>query len=190
MMHRMRKFIQTAEEIVGSATSEQELLNRIHDPFAELIAVDDWLPDEFAAADPVHYQQYLLYVDPQERFSILSLVWGPGQKTPIHNHTVWGLVGMLRGAELSTRYDPPVEGQPMRALQQDRLEPGMIDVVSPTVGDIHLVENAFDDRVSISIHVYGGNIGKTPRAVYDPETGIAKQFISGFSGEASADFFR
>jgi len=97
---------------------------------------------------------------------------------------------MLRGAEVSTRYDLPVEGKPMKALEQDRLEPGMIDIVSPTVGDIHLVQNAFDDRVSISIHVYGANIGKTPRSAYDPDTGIAKQFISGFSSKAPVGYFR
>src|SRR4051794_8765541 len=37
--------------------------------------------------------------DPFERFSVVSFVWGPGQKTPIHDHSVWGLVGVMRGAE-------------------------------------------------------------------------------------------
>jgi hypothetical protein len=31
--------------------------------------------------------------------------------------------------------------------------------LSPKEGDIHQIRNAFDDRVSISIHVYGPNIG-------------------------------
>ena len=47
-----------------------------------------------------------------------------------------------------------------------RLEPGSVEAVSPTVGDIHRVINAFDDRVSVSIHVYGANIGAVERAVY------------------------
>ncbi len=33
----------------------------------------------------------------RERFCVVSFVWGPDQATPIHNHTVWGLVGVLRG---------------------------------------------------------------------------------------------
>jgi len=53
--------------------------------------------------------------------------------------------------------------------------------VSPTVGDIHRVANAFADRVSISIHVYGGNIGAVRRAVYDAETGEEKPFVSGYT---------
>jgi predicted metal-dependent enzyme (double-stranded beta helix superfamily) len=113
-----------------------------------------------------------------ERFSIVSFVWGPGQKTPIHDHTVWGLIGMLRGAEISFRYE---HGSPMEQRGSDRLEPGMIDVVSPAVGDIHQVTNAFEDRPSISIHVYGANIGAVNRHVFDPQTGESKSFVSGYS---------
>ncbi|BFO11879.1 Predicted metal-dependent enzyme of the double-stranded beta helix superfamily [Serratia rubidaea] len=47
-------------------------------------------------------------------------------------------------------------------------------------GDIHQVRNAFSDRVSISIHVYGGNIGAVRRAVYS-ESGVVKPFVSGYS---------
>ncbi len=52
--------------------------------------------------------------------------------------------------------------------------------VSPTVGDIHQVSNAHDDRVSVSIHVYGANIGAVRRAVYLPD-GSEKPFVSGYS---------
>jgi predicted metal-dependent enzyme (double-stranded beta helix superfamily) len=62
-----------------------------------------------------------------------------------------------------------------------RLEPGDIDTVSPTVGDVHAVENAFKDRPSISIHVYAGDIGRTQRHVFDPATGTASPFVSGYT---------
>ena len=41
--------------------------------------------------------------------------------------------------------------------------------------------NAFDDRVSISIHVYGANIGAVARHVFDPVSGAARPFVSGYS---------
>ena len=41
--------------------------------------------------------------------------------------------------------------------------------------------NAFDDRVSISIHAYGANIGKVRRHVFDLETGAVKEFVSGYA---------
>ena len=50
----------------------------------------------------------------------------------------------------------------------------------PSAGDIHRVRNAFEDRVSISIHVYGGNIGAIERHVF-PEDGGVKPFVSGYA---------
>jgi predicted metal-dependent enzyme (double-stranded beta helix superfamily) len=61
------------------------------------------------------------------------------------------------------------------------LVPGEVSAVSPLIGDIHQVENALRDRPSISIHVYGGNIGAIARHVFVPETGEAKPFVSGYS---------
>lgn len=49
------------------------------------------------------------------------------------------------------------------------------------IGDIHRVRNAYDDRVSISIHLYGGNIGRIRRSVYSADTGQRKEFVSGYS---------
>jgi len=66
------------------------------------------------------------------------------------------------------------QGEPIR------LTPGSVEKISPDEQDIHQVSNAFDDRVSVSIHVYGGNIGAVSRAVYLPD-GQQKTFISGYS---------
>jgi predicted metal-dependent enzyme (double-stranded beta helix superfamily) len=107
-------------------------------------------------------------------------VWGPGQRTPIHDHTTWGLIGMLRGAEYSQPFTLDARGVPQPHGAAVRLEPGDVERVSPRVGDIHRVHNAFDDRTSISIHVYGGNIGGIHRSVYT-EDGERKPFISGYS---------
>lgn len=151
---------------------------------AELVAHDDWLPEAFAQPDPQHHRQYLLHADPAERFSVVSFVWGPGQATPVHDHTVWGLIGMLRGAERSQRYAKGGPGGGLQALDTEVLHPGQVDLVSPTVGDIHRVSNLYGDRASISIHVYGGNIGRIERHVYDPATGARKTFVSGYSNPA------
>ena len=59
--------------------------------------------------------------------------------------------------------------------------PGMIGAVSPTVGDWHVVSNALSDQASISIHVYGGNIGAVRRSVFDETQGTMREFISGYT---------
>ena len=106
---------------------------------------------------------------------------GPGQKTPVHDHTVWALIGMLRGSETSEQFEQSAPGKPMALVGRETMHPGDVDCVSPTIGDIHRVANAFDDRVSISIHAYGGNIGKIQRHVYDEHTGLMKSFVSGYT---------
>lgn len=176
----LRPFVDGLDALLASGANEARILDEGGALLAALVAHDDWLPDAFAQPDPERYRQYLLYLDPDERFSIVSFVWGPGQATPIHDHTVWGLVGMLRGGEFSQPYRLDAQGRPAPAGDAVRLAPGQVEAVSPRIGDIHRVSNAFADRVSISIHVYGANIGKVERAVY-LEDGTAKPFVSGYS---------
>jgi predicted metal-dependent enzyme (double-stranded beta helix superfamily) len=150
--------------------------------FRDLVSHDDWLPAACAVPHPEHYQQYLLHCDPLERFCIVSFVWGPGQSTPVHDHTVWGYVGMLRGAEMSQRYYRAAAGTGYEAVGKPvHLTPGTVEVLLPAEGDIHRVWNAHADRVSISVHMYGANIGAVRRSVFDPDTGRARPFVSGYS---------
>lgn len=176
---RLSRFLDFLARLIDAAAgNEAGLLHRGREQLQGLVQHDDWLEDAFARPNPQHYQQYLIYCDPRCRFSVVSFVWGPGQLTPIHDHTTWGLIGMLRGAEISQAYDL-IDGKPV-AGKVERLEPGDVAMVSPTIGDIHCVRNAFEDRVSISIHVYGGDIGVIQRHVYPPEGGV-KSFVSGYA---------
>ena len=184
---RFRDFVAGFTELVATTTDEPTLFAQGGALLGTLIARDDWLPEACAQPHPRFYQQYLLHCDPLERFSVVSFVWGPGQKTPVHDHCTWGMIGMLRGAESCRRY--VADGGALQASEESRLEPGMIDRVSPTVGDIHVVANALADRPSISIHVYGANIGAVARHVYDPANGAVKHFVSGYSSPTLPNFW-
>ncbi|PRN01981.1 cysteine dioxygenase [Pseudomonas sp. LLC-1] len=177
---RLRHFIDSLAELLEQQPDEATLLDRGQGLLASLVAQDDWLPDDLAQPDPQRYQQYLLHCDSRQRFSVVSFVWGPGQRTPIHDHRVWGLIGMLRGAEYSQDFTRDAQGALQPSGAPVRLAPGQVEAVSPRIGDIHQVSNAFSDQVSISIHVYGDNIGAVKRAVY-AEDGSEKAFISGYS---------
>jgi len=175
----LREFVVAFGRLLDRMPDEPRLLSEGGALLGRLVSRDDWLPDAFAQPHPDHYQQFLLHADSTERFSVVSFVWGPGQITPIHDHTVWGLVGVLRGAEESqgfVRRDDgwTVDGEAVRLL------PGDVEPLSPTVGDVHRVRNLFDDRVSVSIHVYGANIGSVRRHMY-PAEGGRKLFVSGYS---------
>lgn len=168
--------------IDSRGAAETEILEPARDLLTGLVSRDDWLPDEFARPSAERYRQYLLYGDPLDRFSLVSFVWGPGQRTPVHDHLTWGLIGMLRGEEVSTAYVRDGAGR-LRVGGRERLRPGQVEAVSPTIGDVHAVSNGFDDRASISIHLYGGNIGLIRRHVFVPETGEVKDFVSGYSSD-------
>ena len=185
---RLRVLVVGLAELIESTKDEQSILDQGTTLLSELVAHDDWLPAEYAKPDPMRYQQYLLHCDSRERFSVVSFVWGPGQNTPVHDHRVWGLVGVLRGSELNESFTRNAEGQLISAGPPERLNAGSVARLSPRIGDIHRVSNAERDRVSVSIHIYGGNIGAVERATYDA-VGTPKRFISGYANRSTPNIW-
>lgn len=180
---RLRVLVVGFAELIEASNDEPPILERGATLLSELVAHDDWLPAEYAKADPIRYQQYLLHCDSRERFSVVSFVWGPGQSTPVHDHRVWGLVGVLRGSELNESFTQDSGGRLTSAGTPSRLVAGSVTALSPRIGDVHRVSNAERDRVSISIHVYGANIGAVERATYDA-LGVPKRFVSGYANRS------
>ncbi|WP_430245327.1 cysteine dioxygenase [Neorhizobium sp. DAR64861/K0K2] len=176
-----RDFVTNLTELADRDPDEAVMLQAAHPLMEDLLRADQWLPDMYAQPNPDRYSQYLLHCDPKERFSIVSFVWGPGQETPIHDHTVWGLLGVLRGSEISQRYEQEA-GAMHKVGELEYLESGQIDMVSPTIGDIHQVRNGLKTRPSVSIHVYGGNIGRINRHAFKND-GSQNSFVSGYSSE-------
>ena len=174
-------FVRAFEQLVGSGADESAIFRDGRPLLAGLIAHDDWLPAALAETDPDSYRIHLLHLDPARRFSVSAMVWGPGQGTPIHDHTVWGMVGVLRGRERCEEFGLPSRpGGPLLPGPVHELAPGDIDLVSPTIGDIHRVSNALPDGASVSIHVYGGDIGSIERSRYDA-AGRATSFVSPYA---------
>ncbi len=173
-------FVREVARLCETQAAQPDMLEDAARLMGALVSGDEWLAPMFQQPDARYYQQYLLYCDPQDRFSLVSFVWGPGQKTPVHDHTVWGVIGMLRGSEIAQSYTWSAQGL---AASGDPvvLHPGDVEVISPQSGDIHQVSNAHNDRVSISIHLYGGNIGRVRRSVFDAVSGEKKPFVSGYS---------
>lgn len=168
-----------AAVIDEGGSDEAHVIEHGRKVLADLVAVDDWLPAAFAEPHPEHFKQYMLHKEP--RFTVLCVVWGPNQSAIPHDHTVWGLIGQLRGAERTRNYEDPVPGQPLVLRSEEVLRPGETSVVAPSVGDVHDVENAIDG-VSVSIHVYGGDLSSLAdrRHRYDAESGKAIPFITSY----------
>ena len=174
---RFTDFIAAMTGVIdGASGDETHIFRHGHAHVEALIAQDDWLPERLARPLPGSYGQYLLYRDPWCRFTTVAFVWDAGSSTPIHDHTVWGIVGVLRGAEVAERFSVSDGG--LRSLGEARLDAGQIDCVSPRIGDIHQVRNAYADRSSISIHVYGADLCTIERHVFDRDSGAMRSIVS------------
>ena len=125
---RLREFVGSMTRLAAQhGADEARMLDEGARLLHGLVSHDDWLPEEFAAPSPESYRQYLLYCDPLERFSVVSFVWMPGHRTPIHNHTVWGLVGVLRGEEQCDEFSKSIE-----KTNTHKVKTREIDRVSPS----------------------------------------------------------
>jgi 3-mercaptopropionate dioxygenase len=181
---RLRRFVADMTSLVGGAWQDRDdaaVVEVGRTLLADLVKHDDWLPESMAEGPPHGYAQNLLWCDPFERFSVVSFVWAPSACTPVHDHQTWGLVGVLRGSESSQRFvRDPANG----TLAQGGLAvlaPGDVEVLLPAEGDIHQVTNTLSDRGSLSIHVYGGNIGAIRRHTFDRASGAPSPFVSGYT---------
>lgn len=133
---------------------------------------DDLLTrDQMAPAEGC-YRQHVLHVEPGGSFSVVSLVWLPGQCTCIHDHVSWCVVGVHKGEEHETVYEAQGSNgdRHLRVTGQIKNPAGMVAALVPP-GDIHRVANG-GNCLAVSLHVYGADIGKLGSSIrrnYDLE---------------------
>jgi len=112
-----------------------------------------WLPAERRRASHENYARHLVYGDPDGRFSILSIVWDHGQKSPIHGHFCWCAVGVYQGRLTETYYRESPSGGPLVMIGTTARSPGRPSF-EPAAAGIHCIAND-SGAVAISLHVYG-----------------------------------
>ena len=124
-------------------------------------------PDVLTAAQrlgsPDGYRSHTLHVEPDGSFSIVALVWRPGQLTRIHDHVTWCAFGVIQGVEHEELFD--ADGG---VIARSDNHVGDVSGFAPP-GDIHRVHNTAEET-AISIHVYGTDvtrIGSSVRRYYD-----------------------
>ena len=107
-----------------------------------------------------HYQRHTLYRDEAGEFTVLALIWLPGQGTPVHGHMAWGAMGLYAGELNVTNYEIfGTRGGQMHLQQISEIDTREGDVSSVTGGinDIHRIRNT-SCKPAISIHVYGMDV--------------------------------
>ncbi len=171
-------FLDDVELSLKLAQSEADIVKRVSDSLALLLGKRDreWLPDKFLRPGSGKYSQYPLYIAPAGTFCVTALAFKPGASTGVHNHRVWGVVGVYRGIEDQTFYKKVPEGG-LRCAGGMICEPGDCSYLLPPEEEIHDVKNPTGD-CSVSIHVYGADIARVPRQAYCLETGATTTVFS------------
>lgn len=154
------------DELLRRFTEPHAIAGRVGEALSRHLDQPGWLPPCFQEPDNDRYRQHLIHVSPCRRFSIVSLVWKPGQCTPIHDHVSWCVVGVYSGLESSTGYQlfEGANGRFLVPTHSHTLHPGATDILVPPDEDIHQVTCAGDD-LTVSIHIYGADIGKLGNSV-------------------------
>jgi 3-mercaptopropionate dioxygenase len=125
---------------------------RIHLPTAAVLTPEQRL------GDPDSYRSHILHVEPGGSFSIIGLVWRPGQITPIHDHVTWCVFGVVQGIEHEELFDAD-----LNPIGESDNHTGDVSGFAPP-GDIHRVHNT-GDETAISIHVYGTDVSRIGSSV-------------------------
>ena len=74
-----------------------------------------------------HYRTNVVHVHPAGLYSVVALVWRPGQRTPIHSHRSWCAVAVHEGREVE------------RTFRRRRRRPRRGRVADPRAGRRHVV---------------------------------------------------
>jgi predicted metal-dependent enzyme (double-stranded beta helix superfamily) len=116
------------------------------------------LTAEQRRGSPEGYRSHTLHVEPDGSFSIIALVWRPGQVTRIHDHLTWCVFAVIQGVEHEELFDAD-----LNLIGSSDNHVGDVSGFAPP-GDIHRVHNTAD-TTAISIHVYGTDVTRTGSSV-------------------------
>lgn len=185
----VRAFVDDVKATIATASSPEDACEALRPRFAQLLDDPDWLPAEYRAAAPASGMgggigQWLLYRAEDQSLSLFSLVVPSGSETPIHDHLAWGLVGLYRGEqdeEIYVRRDGALE-----LVERRFLVPGDFYALIPPRDDIHRVRTT-SAETSVSIHLLTNDTGCVWRHSFDPASGEAKPFRSGYVNVACED---
>jgi predicted metal-dependent enzyme (double-stranded beta helix superfamily) len=100
------------------------------------------------------YARHVLYSDPFRRFTILAIVWGPGQFSPPHAHDTWCAYAIYDGPLQETCYALASPSARAKAICTAVRNPGYSCFAGAGFDQIHRLGNA-GTTPAISIHVYG-----------------------------------
>lgn len=119
-----------------------------------------WLPESYLVGSDKGYTRRILHRCPENSYSVLLMVWRPGQGTSIHDHAGrWCVECVVRGEMQVVSYDHlGAEGDLHRFehLETQITHIGDVGVLIPP-NEYHKLENV-SEEIAATIHVYEGEM--------------------------------
>lgn len=149
--------VQLLDEAVGADCTEtccENIKRVLEDAFG---AGTDFLPELFLQPVSEGYARRLFHKDPDGRYSVVVMVWGVGQGTPLHDHAGRWCVECVYSGRIkvdsfdmkSGKEEGIVQFEPMTTVHAGVGEAGAL--IPPF--EYHTIVNV-QDVPSVTIHVY------------------------------------
>ena len=159
----MEQLIDDLGQLLSAPGSEVARIQRVADRLGVFVKDQPTLEPQFTRPGDETYARRLIHRDPQHRFVMVAMAWGPGHQTPVHDHGTWGIIGMLQGHIAAWTYQRQDDGSEegyaeLKESGYIEAEPGTIlPVVFPPDDEIHRLRNP-GDQVAVGLHIYGKDI--------------------------------
>jgi 3-mercaptopropionate dioxygenase len=154
--------VAAVRQVVGMRADWERTAHLVADRVRGHLPGPDILTPDQRRGHPDRPAGHVLHAEPDGAFSVLGLVWRPGQSTRIHDHITWCVVGVLAGIEHEELFDESLKPVGVRDGHA-----GEVSGFAPP-GDIHRIRNT-GPGTAISLHIYGTDItriGSSARRYY------------------------
>jgi 3-mercaptopropionate dioxygenase len=160
---RLAELVAAVRPVIDPQAAWSETAQLVAEQLRRHLPSPDVLTPEQRRGSADGYRSYTLHVEPDGSFSIIGLVWRPGQVTRIHDHLTWCVFGVVQGIEHEDLFDAD-----LNLVGSSDNHVGDVSGFAPP-GDIHRVHNTAEET-AISIHIYGTDVtrvGSSVRRYYD-----------------------
>ncbi len=147
-----------------SGECPHEITAALRETLVVCIGDDDIkLPDAVYQYIPDHYARRELYRSPDKGYSVIAMTWGPGQGTPIHDHSgMWCVEGVWAGCIEVVSYEPiEKKGDRYRFENVGSIVAGCGSagsLIPPH--EFHTIRNIDPTDSAVSVHIYSGTMNR------------------------------
>lgn len=170
---RVRELIRRLDEACAARDDATRCKNVMNVLVDVVNSREDFIDPPYLQPTPGRYARRLLHRDPKNRYTVLVMVWGPGQATPLHDHAgIWCVECVYRGkiqvTSYSVRGGDPEEG--LVLFEREAVVQAGIGEAGHLIPpfEYHKIANP-NETPAVTIHVYGGEM--THCHVFNPVEG-------------------